>query len=504
MALRLSLGATRGRLVRQMLTESMAIALFGGVAAVAVASAFHGGLVRMLARSDSHFRIAFALDPQVVAFLVGASLATSVLFGLLPAWQVTRTEAGAGLREESRGAVGWLGQQRSGRTLVGVQLALSLPLLVGAGLLARTVRNLEHADLGFPSERLLLVRVDLRDAGYDAARRESFVRELLGEIGRIPGVSAVSFSQLGLFTGGESACAIAVEGHEPAGDDDRSSARDAVGPGYFSTLGMHVVLGREVDFGDASGAPGSCVVNQGFVRRFVAGRDPIGLRITEFEEDAAPTWSCLIVGVVRDARTQDLRESIEPRYFVPGLQAPPRLRSPTFLIRMSAGATGVMAAVRKEVERIDAGLPILSARTLYEQMSPQTAQERTTAQLAAAFGCVALVLAAIGLYGVLSHGIARRTREIAVRIALGARPGTVVWMILRETAGVVAAGLAAGLVLTWAGSSAVHGLLYGVAPRDPLTLAAAAGLLLLVALCAAYAPAGRASRLDPMAALRQE
>jgi predicted permease len=503
MALRLSLGATRGRLIRQMLTESLAIALLGGVAAIAVASVFHGGLVRMLAQSDSHFRIAFALDLRVVAFLAGATLGTAILFGLLPAWQVTRTEAAAGLREESRGAVGWLGQRRSGRTLVGVQLALSLPLLVGAGLLTRSVHNLEHADLGFPSERLLLVRVDLRDAGYEAARRESVVRELLGEIGRVPGVSAVSLSQLGLFTGGESACTIAVEGHAPAGDDDRSSARDAVGPRYFSTLGVPVVRGREVGEGDGPGAPASCVVNQGFVQRFAAGRDPIGLRITEFEEDAAPTWSCRIVGVVREARTQDLRDAVEPRYFVPGLQAVPRLRSPTFLIRTSDG-TPVMAAVRKSIERVAPGLPILSARSLHEQMAPHTAQERTTARLAAVFGCVALALAAIGLYGVLSHGIARRTREIAVRIALGARPGAVVRMVLRETAGVVAAGLAAGLVLTWAGSNAVGGLLYGVAPRDPLTLAAAAGLLLLVALCAAYAPADRASRLDPMTALRQE
>jgi predicted lysophospholipase L1 biosynthesis ABC-type transport system permease subunit len=210
------------------------------------------------------------------------------------------------------------------------------------------------------------------------------------------------------------------------------------------------------------------------------------------------------VGVVGDVRTQDLRDAIEPRYFVPGMQVLPRVKSPTFLIRTSERAPSVMAAVRRSIERADARLPIPSATTLDERMAPHTAQDRTTAQLAAAFACVALALATIGLYGVLSYGIVRRTREIAVRIALGARPGTVVRMILRETAGVVAAGLAAGLMVSLAGSSVVHGRLYGVAPRDPLTLIAAAGLLLLAALGAAYGPAQRASRLDPMAALRQE
>ncbi len=503
-ALRLALGATRARLLRQLLTESLAVAALGGLAGLAVAFALHGALVRMLARSDSDFRMGFHLDPVVLTFLTGATVAAAILFGLLPAWQVTRTEAGAGLRQESRGAVGWEGQRRSGRSLVSAQLALSLPLLVGAGLLARTVHNLKHADLGYPAERLLLVRVDLREAGYDDVRRGGVLRELLGELARVPGVRAVSFSQLGLFTGGESSATIRAEGHEPTGDDDRSSAFDVVGPGYFSTLGVPVVRGREVTEADAAGAADACVVNESFVRRFFAGRDPLGLGVTQVEHGNALAKSCRVVGVARDARTQGLRDAVVPRHFVAGLQALPRLKTPTFLIRTSGEPLSMTTAVRKSIARVDAGLPILDAASLDEQLAPLTAQDRTTAQLAAVFGCVALALAAIGLYGVLSYEIARRTREIAVRIALGARPGGVIAMILRETGAVVGIGVAAGLALTFAAARLIGARLYGVAPADPLTLAAATALLVLAALNAAYWPAHRASRLDPMTALRQE
>lgn len=502
-SLRLSLGATRARLVRQLFIESLALAAMGGAAALAVASVLHAGLVRMLARSDPDFQIGFVPDPLVLAFLLAATIAAALLFGVLPAWQVTTTEAGAGLKEEGRSAVGRAGQLRSGRSLVSVQLALSLPLLVGAGLLARTVHNLKHADLGFPSERLLLVRVDFRDAGYDAARRDVALGELLGRFRRVPGVQAVSFSQLGLFSGGESSDTIEVEGHTPRRDEDRRSARDVVGPAYFSTLGIPILRGRELLESDRTGAPESCVINEGFARRFFAGRDPIGRGITSLDDDQS-RQTCRVVGVTADARTQGLRGAIEPRYFVAASQALSRLKSPTFLIRTAPESTQVMAAVRKATERVDPALPIVSATSMEEQMGPDTAQDRTTAQLAAVFGCLAVTLAAIGLYGVLSYGIARRTREIAVRIALGARPGAVVSMILRETTPLVGAGLVAGAGLTWAASRLLDSRLYGVAPRDPLTLVSATALLLLVALTAAYWPAQRASGLDPMAALRQE
>jgi predicted permease len=501
-ALRLSLGASRGRLIRQLLTESLALAAMGGVAAIAVAYGLHGALVRMMAESDPRFGMSFALDPLVLAFVLAATLAAGLSFGVLPAWQVTRTDAGASLKELSRGAIGSPGRMRSAHLLVSLQLALSLPLLVGAGLLARTVYNLQRADLGFPAERLLLVRVDLREAVAEVARRDGVLRELLGQVQRIPGVRAASYSQLGVFSGGNSSATIEVEGHVPTGDHDRGSATDQVGPGYFSTLGVPILRGREILEADGAGVPRVCVINEAFAKRFFDGRSPIGTRIAAIGDDKRTAYQ--VVGVARNAHTQGLRGEVEPRYYVAAEQVRFSSDSPTILIRTATTTGPVMAAVRKAIPGVDASVPILSAESIEERMAPLTAQDRTTARLAVVFGCVALALAAIGLYGVLSYGVARRTGEIAIRIALGARPGRVIAMILRETIGLVCVGLALGGGLAYAGSRLIDSRLYGVAPQDPLTLALATGLLLLVALGAAYGPAQRASRLDPMAALRQE
>jgi predicted permease len=499
-ALRLSLGASRGRLIRQLVTESLALAVMGGMAGLAAAWLLHSALVRMMAESDPDFHMGFALNPLVLAFALAATLAAALFSGVLPAWQVTRHDAGAALKEQGRG--GSLGRMRSGRFLVSLQLALSLPLLVGAGLLARTVYNLQRADLGFPAERLLLVRVDLREAADDTARRNGLLGELRSQFQQIPGVRAASFSGLGVFSGGESSDTIEVEGYAPKGDNDRGSASDVVGPGYFSALGVPIALGREILEGDHTGAPKVCVINEAFAKRFFDARNPIGMRITSVDEDKRTAYQ--VVGVARNARTKGLRGEVEPRYFVAAGQSPSSVSSPFFLIRTAMESGPVMAAVRKRVERVNAAIPILSAGSIEERMAPLTAQDRTTAQLAVVFGCVALTLAAIGLYGVLSYGIARRRGEIAVRIAVGARPGRVIAMILRETIELVIAGLALGGGLAYAASRLIASRLYGVAPQDPLTLTLAAGLLVLVAVSAAYLPARRASRLDPMAALRQE
>jgi putative ABC transport system permease protein len=500
-ALRLSLGASRGRLVRQLVTESLALAVMGAVAAIGIAYVLHPALVRMMVQSNENFRMTFALEPVGMAFVLATTVAAALLFGSLPAWQVSRADPGTILKEQSRGAIGTRGQMRSGRLLVSLQLALSLPLLVGAGLMARTVYNLQRADLGFQAERLLLVRVDFREAGYETARRDNALRELVGEIQRIPGVRAATYSQLGLFSGGESSTTIAVEGYAPKGDEDRDSALDVVGPRYFSTLGVPITLGREILDSDVGDGPRVCVINEAFAKQFFDRRSPIGLSITLVNDDARTSYQ--VVGVARNARTQSLRGDVEPRYFVTARDRGSSANSPTFLIRTATDSAPVMAAVRNAIGRVDAALPIVSATSIEEQMAPLTAQDHTTAQLVLVFGCVALTLAAIGLYGVLSYGVARRTGEIAIRIALGARPGRVTSMILRETIGVVCAGLAFGGGLAYAASRLIGSQLYGVAPQDPLTLASATGVLLLVALSAAYLPARRASRVDPTTALRQ-
>ncbi len=502
LALRLSLGASRARVVRQLVTESFVLAALGGAAAIAVAYLLHGGLVRMIAESDSRFHMWFGLDPLVLTFVGAATVVSALAFGALPAWQVTKLDVGTSLRDHGRGATGSFRQLRSRRLLVGLQLALSFPLLMGAGLLARTAYNLQRVDLGYPPEGLLLLRINVREAGYEMSNRADLLGALLGELRRIPRVRAASFSELGLFTGAQSISTIDVEGYVPIGDNDRDSPLDVVGPGYFSTLGVRMLAGREILESDQGGANRVCVINEAFARQFFDRRNPIGLHITTVDEGRPPS-SCQVIGVAKEARTYSLRNEVGPRFYITAGNPRARLNAATFLIRTEADAEPLLAAARGAIKRVDAGLPIIAVRSLEQQLAPLTAPDRTTARLAVTFGAVALTLAAIGLYGVLSYGITRRTGEIAIRIALGARPGRVISMILGETAGLVAAGLVVGALLAASASRLLGNQLYGVEPQDPLTLSLALGVLLATSLAAAYLPALRASRLNAIDALRQ-
>jgi len=504
MALRISLGAGRGRLIRQLVTESLVLAAMGSVCGLGVAALVHGALVGMIARSDQHFVMSFALDPMMLAFTLALTVAAALLFGLLPAFQATQTDAADALKEQSRGSAGSMGRLRLGRSLVSLQLALSLPLLAGAGLLARTVYNLQHVDLGYRADHLKVVGVNARVAGYNSARSTTLFLDLLDRIQRLPGVTAATFSHNGLFTGTNSADEVEVEGYTRKGKNDKGVSWDMVGPRYFSTLGIPMLRGREILQSDQAGSARVCVINEAFARQFFAGRNPAGMHLAVVDDSRRTVYQ--VVGVARNARTSGLRDkTFGPRFYVPVTQpAGDNVKRANFLIRTAADSTAVLGAVRKAFHQADALLPIGYARSMDEQLLPWTASERTTAQVAAVFGCVALLLAAIGLYGVLSYGIARRRGEVAVRIALGAEPGQVISMVLRETAVLVAAGLIIGGGLTWGASRLIASQLFGVVPRDPLTLSMAVALLLAVAFSAVYLPARRASRMDPMAALRQE
>ena len=502
LTLRLSLGAGRGRLMRQLVTESLVLAAAGGGAAAAVAAAMHRGLVVMLAEADPAFALSFSFDAPIAVFLVGCTFTAALLFGLLPAWQATATDASSALKEQGRGAIGTRMRGRSGRVLVGVQLALSLPLLVGAGLLARTAYNVQRIDLGVNVDNLLLARVDLRATIDDPARRDAMRQALLERIRQAPGVRSATFSQLGLFSASFSTRNIQVEGYTPQAGRDPETNVDAIGSDYFATLGMRLIQGRDIQDSDTLAAPKVCVVNESFANRYFARRNPIGLRVMVIDSDEQRT-PLLVVGVARDARTRSPRGAVEPRIFVSSQQQVPGVASPTFLVRAQSDAP-IAAAVRQAIMEVDANAPLMSIRTARERLALLTAQDRAIARLALAFGGVALTLAAIGLYGVLSYGVARRTSEIAVRIALGARPSRVIAMIVRETAGVVAIGVLAGGALAFAASRFIAGSLFGVEPRDPATFTVAAAVLLVVAGVAAYLPARRASKLEPVAALRSE
>ena len=504
LALRVSLGASRRRILRLLITESMVLAVTGGLGGLAAAFLLHGALVRMIAQADEDFRMSFALDPLVLLFTTGVTLGAALLFGVLPAWQITGSDSVSGVREHSPNATGSVRAKRWGQLLVSLQLALSLPLLVGAGLLARTVYNLEHqVDLGYSAGRLLQVRIDPREAGYDTVRSGLLFRDLLGRIQQIPGVKAATFSENGIFTGSISRSSVEVEGFTGKQEQDREVAMEVVGPGYFSTLRIPIALGREITGEDGAGTSRVCVINQAFAQHFLAGWNPLGMRVTS--TGGTKRTACQVIGVAGNARTETPRGRAKPRFYIPATQPLEDKATPAhFLIRTTIETAPVLASVRRTVRRVNAALPISTALSLEEQMQRRTAQDHTAAQLAVVFGCAALALAATGLYGVLSYSIARRTGEIAIRMALGARPGRVITMILGETCALILSGVTAGAILAYVASRLITSQLYGISPQDPLTMAAAIGLLVLVALSAVYLPARRASRLDPMKALRQE
>jgi predicted permease len=501
-AVRVSLGASRQRVIRQLVTESLALAAIGGSAAIAAAYILHQGLVVLLQEVDPRFVMAFTFTTPLLAFVVAATFVAGVLFGALPAWQVTRSDPGSHLKDGGRGAIGSTGEVRAGRWLVGVQLALSLPLLAAAGLLVQTASNLQHPDVGFDTERLLLARVDLGRLVQDVARRDRALRELHARLFRIPGVEAASFSQLGLFTGGFSTATIEVQGSSPAAARGGEAALDRVGAHYFATLRIPLLRGRDIAETDRADTHKVCIVNEGFVRHYFGGQDPLGRHVTTSDYGVRMAYE--VVGVVRDAHIRSIRGSVEPRFFVPAEQRPSQSVSRTFLIRTTAESTGLASSVREAMSGVDPELSFsdVDLASLEDHMAPLTADERTIARLAIAFGTVALMLAAIGLYGVLSYGISRRAAEIGIRIALGARPESIFGMVLRRTAGLVLAGLLAGSVLAAIVSRLIASRLYGVTPQDPTSLVLSIGVLLLVAFVASYVPARRASKIDPLTALR--
>jgi predicted permease len=311
----------------------------------------------------------------------------------------------------------------------------------------------------------------------------------------------VSFSQIGLYTGGFSTAAIEVEGSALTAERGVESELDRLGPEYFSTLAVPLRLGRDISETDRADSPLVCIINEAFAQRYFGGRHPVGLHVATIDGNELRSYE--VVGVAGNARTRNLRDEVEPRFYVPAEQRPSSGTNRTLIIRTATGDTALAPAVREATTKVDSALSVADISSIEEQMAPLTAEERTIASLAVVFGSIALTLAAIGLYGVLSYGISRRSGEIAIRIALGAQSGGVVAMILRESLWLVFAGLAVGGVLASFAPRLIASRLYGVAPEDPLTLTLATGILLMVALAAAYLPARRASRLDPMAALHQ-
>jgi predicted permease len=501
-ALRLSIGANRARIIRQFLTESLVLSLLGGFLALLLAWGASRLLTMLLASERNGLELSPTLDGRVLLFTLGVAVFSGIIFGLAPAFRGTDINLNDSLRDSGH-ATASSGKLKLTQGLVVCQIGLSLLAVILAGLFLRTIWNLQAVGLGYPKEKLLLLTVDGVRAGYKGPQLSNLWRDLNARLQALPGVKAVSYSINGLFSGSEADDEIAVEGFTPQNEDEKTSRFDMVGTGYFAALGTPLLRGREFGLQDGTSAPHVAVINEAFADRFFAGRNPIGRHITEGSGNQKNVME--VVGVARNVRDHGLRGQVPPRFYVPGDQG---MDGPnewaTFEIRTAGDPQLMLDTVRKTIVSADANLVPTKEHTLIESLAESMSQPRMIARLCAVFGTVGLLLAAGGLYGVLSYGIARRTNEIGIRMALGAAPGRVIGMVLRETSMLLAIGAVLGIALTITCTRLISGRLYGLTTLDPLTILSAVGLFAIVAAIAALVPAARAARVNPIAALRHE
>jgi predicted permease len=499
---RLSIGASRLRLVRQFLTESLLLSLLGGVAGLLLAWGASRALVLLLTERRQDFALAPTLDWRVLSFTIAVTLLTGILFGLAPALRSTRVNLNDSLRDGGRSTDSG-SRLNLAKGLVIVQVALSLLLVAGAGLFLRTLWNLQAVSLGYTKEHLLLVTADGVSAGYKDARLSSLWRDLTERLRALPGVQGATYSTNGLFSGSESADEIDVEGFKPTKDNEKFARFDTVGPQYFATVGIPLLLGRDIGQQDNATSPHVCVINESLAKLYFNGRNPIGRHITE--KFGGKMNAMEVIGVAKNARDHRLRGDIPPRFYIPGDQG---MDGPnewaTFEIRTAGDPEQIITSVRKAILAVNEDLPVENARPVVMSVDRTNAQPRMVARLCSIFGIMALLLAATGLYGVLSYGVARRTNEIGIRMALGAGKGRVIQMILRETGIMIVFGVLAGVIFTAVGIQLIKSTLFGLGVLDPITVLSAVAILTVVALVAGYIPAARAARVNPTQALRHE
>jgi putative ABC transport system permease protein len=499
-AIRLSLGASRGRLVRQLLVESVVLALLGAAAGALLATWTGDLLLRALPFENATRVLHSEPDLRVGLFTLVVSVVTGIVFGLAPALQLTRPGVAGTLKDEAASVIGGAaGRLRRG--LVVAQVALSLLLLVGAGLFARSLYNLRVLDPGFRAERLVVFSLDPALSGYDEAHVQAFAVRLQEELRGVPGVANAAPTTSSLMSNSVWSRTVKIEGRERKEGEDWNPQTAAVAPGFMDTIGFKVVAGRDFAPTDGATSPKVVVVNEAFVRYYLDGANPIGRRIGWGRP--TDTFELEIVGVVKDARINNMRDEVPRMVYVP-LAQQDRVSGFAFYVRTSLPEAAVIPAVRQATARLDPQIPIYDLKTMQTEISESLFVERMVALLSAAFGLLATLLAAVGLYGVMSYSVARRTREIGIRLALGAPRERVLGMVLREVGQLGAWGVGLGLPLALALSRLLSAQLFGLPPHDPLTLLAATALLACVTLLAGLVPARRAMRVDPMLALRYE
>jgi predicted permease len=513
-AVRLALGASRGRIVGQLLVESVLLAAIGGLLGLAVASWTTKFLLGFLPTSETPHVITGAMDYRVLAFNFALSLVTGLLFGLIPALRSTKPNLAPTLKDSVGSIIG--GGVRFRKALVVAQVTISILLLVSAGLFVRTLRNLRLLDLGLRADQMIAFNLSPAAVGYSNERIPPFYKMLVERMKAQPGVQNVAFASMGLLEGNEWDSTMSIEGYQAKPGENMGPYCNSISPGYFRTLGIPLLRGREFDARDEGAVPNptpntndgrgngykSAIVNESFATHYFGDTDPIGRHIGFGGNPGDPT-PLEIVGVVKDSKYTNVRDEIPRTVFFPLLEE----RTPSSIVmyaRTNGDAASAFGAAQRTVRELDPNIPVYNLRTLERQIDRSLVVERFVATLSTAFGVLATLLAVIGLYGVMAYTVARRTREIGVRMALGALPRDVIWLVMREVLMLVGVGIAIGLAAAWGLRQFVSSQLYGISASDPLTVIAAATILAAVALLAGYIPALRATRVNPTRALRYE
>jgi putative ABC transport system permease protein len=503
MAVRAALGASRARVIRQLLTESILLSLVGGTVGLLLA-VWWSDLLVALGKEDIPRAVHVALDWRVLGFTLGVSVLTGLIFGIVPAFQSSKTELVESLKEGGRS--GSEGARRNGmrNVLVVGELAIAVVLLIAAGLLIKSLWRLQNVNSGLQPDNVLTFNLGLPETKYNAEKQARFYGDLRKRLATTPGVQSASSIVPLPLNGDRFVISFQIEGREVAEKDEPSADIFFAGVDYFRTMGIPIVKGRDFEERDQHGSPRVTIVTEEFARQYFPNEDPIGKRIRpgistfEGEEER----HCEIIGVVGDIRNRSLDTAPPPAYYVPQTQVP--FSQATIVVKTLNEPHSLVSAMTKEVTAMDSDLPLFDVKTMREYLSASVATPRFSTTLLSIFAGVALVLTMVGLYGVMSYSVAQRTNEIGIRLALGAQSRDVLMMIVKQGSLLILLGLGIGLVGAFAASRVVASLLFGVTAKDPFTFAAVAVVLALTALLACYIPAWRATKVDPMDALRHD